>query len=44
MKPTRPDRTGKATASDIVMTPPEIAKIIVSHFSPSGLILEPTGS
>lgn len=41
MKPTEPNRTGKATASDIVMTPPEICKLIVNHFSPTGSILEP---
>jgi len=41
MKPTRANRTGIATAADSVMTPPEIAKIIVRHFSPKGKILEP---
>ena len=39
--PTQPNRTGKATASDAVQTPEVIAKMIVSAFSPTGLILEP---
>lgn len=39
--PTQPNRTGKQTASDTVMTPPEIAKIIVQEFNPQGLTLEP---
>jgi len=39
--PTRANKTGKATASDSVMTPPEIARNIVNHYKPSGLILEP---
>ena len=39
--PTQPNRTGKATASDTVQTPIYIAKMIVSFFSPQGLILEP---
>ena len=41
MKPTIPNKTGKSTASDTVMTPPEIAKMIMKHFNPSGTILEP---
>ena len=39
--PTVPNRTGKATASDTVQTPVEIAGMIVSYFSPVGLTLEP---
>jgi len=39
--PTQPNRTGKATASDTVQTPVNIARMIVSSFSPQGLILEP---
>lgn len=41
MKPTRPNKTGRATASDSVMTPPRIAEAIVSHYRPFGLSLEP---
>lgn len=41
MKPPAPNRTKKATASDTVMTPPHIAKLVVEHFKPSGSILEP---
>lgn len=40
-KPTRPNRTGQATASDSVMTPPRIARLIVQKYCPSGLVLEP---
>lgn len=40
-KPTKPNRTGKATASDTVQTPVEIAKMVISRFNPQGLILEP---
>ena len=39
--PTRPNGTGRATASDTVQTPVDIARMIVSAFSPKGLILEP---
>lgn len=39
--PTRPNKTGKATASDSVMTPPHIAKLMVDYFKPQGLCLEP---
>lgn len=39
--PTKPNRTGVATANDSVMTPPFIAKKIVGHFNPTGKILEP---
>jgi hypothetical protein len=41
MKPTKPNKTGKATAADTVMTPPEIARLMVSMFKPSGTVLEP---
>ena len=40
-KPTQPNRTMVATASDSVMTPIRIAKAIVSHYKPSGFVLEP---
>ena len=40
-KPTQPNRTGIATASDTVMTPINIAKLILEHFQPAGQILEP---
>lgn len=39
--PTKPNRTGKATAADSVMTPPHIAKLIVAHYKPTGVCLEP---
>ena len=39
--PTIPNRTGKATASDTVQTPIRIAELMLKHFNPSGLILEP---
>ena len=41
MKPTKPNRTGNSTASDSVMTPPHIAKMVVNHYKPTGLVLEP---
>lgn len=41
MKPTQPNRTGKATAADSVQTPPHIAKLVVEHYNPSGTLLEP---
>lgn len=40
-KPTMPNRTGTATASDTVQTPIDVAKMIVSFFVPQGLVLEP---
>lgn len=40
-KPTKPNRTEHATASDSVMTPPNIAKLIVQKYQPSGFVLEP---
>lgn len=46
-RPTQPNKTGKPTASDTVMTPPALAKRIVEHYKPSGTLLEPcrgTGS
>lgn len=39
--PTKPNKTGNATVSDNVQTPINIAKMIVSMFSPQGFILEP---
>jgi hypothetical protein len=40
-KPTIPNKTGKATASDNVQTPIKIAYMIIEHYNPNGLILEP---
>ncbi len=40
-KPTKPNKTLRATASDLVMTPAHIAAIIISEFKPSGIVLEP---
>lgn len=42
MKPTKPNRTGKATASDTVFTKSETAQWIVDYFNPQGSILEPS--
>jgi len=39
--PTKPNTTGKATASDVVMTPPSVARWIVSQFPVSGKSLDP---
>lgn len=39
--PTKPNRTGVATASDSVQTPPHIARMIISRFNPTGFVLEP---
>lgn len=41
MTATQPNRTGRATASDSVMTPSHIAAMVVEHFNPTGKILEP---
>ncbi len=41
MKPTRPNKTKKATAADSVMTPPHIALKVIQHYKPSGLCLDP---
>ena len=40
-KPTRANRTQYATASDNVMTPKNIAQLIVGRYNPQGLVLEP---
>lgn len=40
-KPTKPNKTKKATASDSVQTRAETAEWIVRHFEPEGTILEP---
>lgn len=45
--PTQPNRTGKSTANDVVMTPIATAKTIMDYYNPDGYILEPcrgTGS
>ena len=39
--PTPPNRTGKATASDTVQTPVNMAKTIIDFFEPNGVVLEP---
>ena len=39
--PTKPNKTGKGTANDVVMTPESTAKWIIDYFSPEGAILEP---
>ena len=39
--PTQPNRTGKGTANDIVMTPLATAETIMDYFKPQGTILEP---
>ena len=43
MKPTKPNQTGKATASDVVHTNPLTAEWIMKHYAPhiKGSILEP---
>lgn len=40
-KPTKPNRTGVSTASDSVMTPKRIAKMIIKKYKPKGFCLEP---
>lgn len=40
-KPTRPNKTKKATASDTVQTPKKTAEWIVAHFTPNGVCLDP---
>lgn len=40
-KPTIPNRSGKATAADLVMTPIHIAEIIIRRYQPEGTCLEP---
>jgi hypothetical protein len=39
--PTKPNKTGKHTANDSVMTPVSTAKFIIDYFWPSGTILDP---
>lgn len=41
MKPTKPNKTKKATAADVVMTNIETAKWIIKYFNPQGKILDP---
>ena len=40
-RPTQPNRTAIATASDSVQTPKAVAKWVVEYFAPRGRILEP---
>ena len=39
--PTQPNRTGKSTPNDVVMTPQETADWIVNYYKPTGRVLEP---
>ncbi len=39
--PTQPNRTGKASGTDVVMTPETTAKTIMDYYKPKGTILEP---
>ena len=39
--PTQPNRTGKSTANDVVMTREPTAKWIIDYFQPTGVVLEP---
>ena len=41
MKPTKPNKSGKATASDSVQTPINVAQFMVRYFTPKGICLEP---
>ncbi len=41
MKPTRPNRTGRPTAADSVMTSMNVAKEVLERYKPSGRLLEP---
>lgn len=38
---TKPNKTKKTTKADYVMTPPNIAKLVIGRYKPSGIILEP---
>lgn len=42
MKPTKPNRTGQATAADTVFTKDTTAQWIVDYFRPQGSILDPS--
>lgn len=37
----QPNRSGKSTPNDVVMTNPKTAKWIIEHFKPSGICLDP---
>lgn len=37
----QPNRTGKSTSNDNVMTPEFLAKFIIEYFNPKGIVLEP---
>ncbi len=41
-KPTKPNKTKKATASDSVYTKDESAQWIIDYFNPQGSILDPS--
>lgn len=41
-KPTQPNRTNKATASDFVLTNDKTAQWIINYFKPQGSILDPS--
>lgn len=40
MKPTKPNKTDKATAADTVYTKDETAQFIIDYFNPKGIILD----
>lgn len=42
MKPTKPNKTGKATEADKVYTKIDTAKWIINYFNPFGVILDPS--
>ena len=42
MKPTKPNKTKKATAADAVITKTSTAQWIVDYFNPQGTILDPS--
>lgn len=39
--PTAPNKSGRATAADSVMTPISIARMVIEEFNPTGFVLEP---
>ncbi|KKL28437.1 hypothetical protein LCGC14_2375180, partial [marine sediment metagenome] len=41
MKPTKPNRTGKATAADTILTNDITVHWIIDYFKPTGSILDP---
>lgn len=41
MKPTKPNKTGRSTAADVVYTKRETTRWIVKYFKPRGVVLDP---